>query len=403
MRRNPLIWIALIAGLCVLYLGVWLFVLLQRKAQTTAHLAWHRRLGQMDSGAPVQLDDGTLLAAATDESGNSFLYFIDPDGHPYIKHRLDYYYHGQWTGVGDRAYFTTTGELAAPEHEGLHVILTAVDENARELWQFPLEGRKVIDGIHTDGRQLYYLVDGLRLACVNLDGQLLWGKFADGGVFAALAANPAGGGYVLKTPPPPDDTSAQPSSIVPELIAFDAAGEVMWRCNISPPASWTRPSLSAGPPVLLAVTNANWLTAYRDGQPLWTYSAPPPPSRLAAHYPEPYDEPWLTEEDELLTRLAVSVDGAVYFTTRLGEVVALDRGGAERWRRHCGGRPGTPVLGRDGTLYVAVQERGLYAFRPGGRIKWRCTGYQAFGSDPVVGRDGRIYVASPTSLLAFEP
>ncbi|NLP09240.1 PQQ-like beta-propeller repeat protein [bacterium] len=98
---------------------------------------------------------------------------------------------------------------------------------------------------------------------------------------------------------------------------------------------------------------------------------------------------------------AIGADGTVYIG---GDgLYALDPlSGAKRWhvphqrfpRREC---MASPVIGRDGTIYVMIGEDSLYAIRPDGRKKW------IFGfdhedemsfADPSIDAEGVLYLPS---------
>lgn len=78
---------------------------------------------------------------------------------------------------------------------------------------------------------------------------------------------------------------------------------------------------------------------------------------------------------------------------------------------------GSPALGDDGTIYAAAYDNSyngfLYAFNPGGKLKWRYPKnnkeiMQGLQSSPSIGDDGTIYVGSfgeneNARLYAFNP
>jgi outer membrane protein assembly factor BamB len=65
--------------------------------------------------------------------------------------------------------------------------------------------------------------------------------------------------------------------------------------------------------------------------------------------------------------------------------------------------PSPPVLGPDGTIYVAL-DTALVAVAPSGEVKWRNTAIQTMSTPAAVARNGTIYVAGRNgSLYAVRP
>lgn len=63
----------------------------------------------------------------------------------------------------------------------------------------------------------------------------------------------------------------------------------------------------------------------------------------------------------------------------------------------------TPALADDGTVFVTSYKR-LYAFAPGGRVKWSYFPGANIQASPVIGSDGTIYLADlQCTLHAFSP
>jgi len=106
---------------------------------------------------------------------------------------------------------------------------------------------------------------------------------------------------------------------------------------------------------------------------------------------------------------AIGTDGTVWFRGQLGPLYAVNPDGSQKWSfSGAAGRGGSPAVGSDNTVYL-FSGGWLYAIGTSGVKKW-----ESFigngGSDntplsPVVGTDGTIYVADSAvgTLCAFGP
>jgi outer membrane protein assembly factor BamB len=124
-----------------------------------------------------------------------------------------------------------------------------------------------------------------------------------------------------------------------------------------------------------------------DGEIRWHY--PPASEGRIAHV---MTTPLVTED-------------MVVFGSYGRRVVALDHDGALRWSLELGADvDGSPVLGRDGTIYVGADQGGLHAIAPDGALRWRSSIRAPVRARPAVGSDGVIVVGSyDGTLYAVEP
>ncbi len=89
---------------------------------------------------------------------------------------------------------------------------------------------------------------------------------------------------------------------------------------------------------------------------------------------------------------AAGRDGTLYLPLRGGLLLALDPFGRERWRFQGRGEfSGGVSVGTDGTIYLGSADRRLLALEPGGALKWEAALPGAPGT-PAIGRDGTLYV-----------
>lgn len=90
----------------------------------------------------------------------------------------------------------------------------------------------------------------------------------------------------------------------------------------------------------------------------------------------------------------IGVDGTVYIASFDRYVYAIKGNGTLRWRYQTGNMiSSTPAIGSDGTIYVESEDNYLYALNGNGTLKWK---YQTGNGDssPAIGDDGTIYVGS---------
>lgn len=77
--------------------------------------------------------------------------------------------------------------------------------------------------------------------------------------------------------------------------------------------------------------------------------------------------------------------------------------GTNRWTYiTTNGGGSTPLFGPDGTLYIGVDTRGIYAFRPDGSIKWTNSG-GSWRSSLAMSKTGVLYVSSGSTISALDP
>jgi len=93
-------------------------------------------------------------------------------------------------------------------------------------------------------------------------------------------------------------------------------------------------------------------------------------------------------------------DGTIYIGSFDGYLYAIHSDGTLKWRYSTGDQINSPpAIGPDGTIYVGSRDNYLYAVNPDGTLKWR---YQTGGdvdSSPAIGPDGTIYVGSDDYYL----
>jgi len=106
---------------------------------------------------------------------------------------------------------------------------------------------------------------------------------------------------------------------------------------------------------------------------------------------------------------AVARDGTIYIGTMENRLYALRSDGTKKWEFDAGAPiSSSPAIAADGTIYctVGVFDGGpvggatLFALSPDGVELWRKGGLT---TSPVLGKDGTIYIGAPASLNAINP
>ncbi len=134
--------------------------------------------------------------------------------------------------------------------------------------------------------------------------------------------------------------------------------------------------------------------------------------RAAARGPRALHVAWTTALGAPIeTQVVASPDETtLYVATLGGDLVALDRKGAVRWRVPLGDRAySTPCVAPDGTVYVGSDAKHFFAVTPAGKVRWTLdvdgeadTGAARAPDGTVVFAAGRIvYAARPDGEVAW--
>jgi outer membrane protein assembly factor BamB len=116
-----------------------------------------------------------------------------------------------------------------------------------------------------------------------------------------------------------------------------------------------------------------------------------------------YEEPaWIINPGCYVSTAAIGHDGTIYVVVDENNLYVLNPDGTVKWQI----KPsdsytmGTPVIGPDGTIYVADYNHAshtpsLYAFTPDGAMKWK---FENMGRSLAIAEDGTIYCMNQTGL-----
>ncbi len=124
-----------------------------------------------------------------------------------------------------------------------------------------------------------------------------------------------------------------------------------------------------------------------DGQVRWHY--PPPDADRGAH----------------VATTPLWTDDRVVFGNYARTLVALDHDGQLVWEVALGADvDGSPVVGRDGTIYAGSDDGSLHAVGPDGIVRWSFDAHSEVRSDPAIGSDGTVVFGTKAGkLFAVEP
>jgi len=109
----------------------------------------------------------------------------------------------------------------------------------------------------------------------------------------------------------------------------------------------------------------------------------------------PMDVKWKFEAELLGFESSPVIDknGVLYLPARDSYLYALNPDGSLRWRyniNHWGAD--SPTLAEDGTIYIGSLDDHLYAINPDGSLKWRFDAQDnIIDSSPTIGVDGTVY------------
>jgi len=110
---------------------------------------------------------------------------------------------------------------------------------------------------------------------------------------------------------------------------------------------------------------------------------------------------------EVLSTPVFAADGTLYLPVSDKRIYALNPDGTTRWAKPFytnGANDSTPAIGTDGTIYFGSGDANVYALNPDGTKKWSFTTGARLWSSPVIGTDGTIYLSSmDNNLYALNP
>jgi len=247
-------------------------------------------------------------------------------------------------------------------------------------------------------------------------GSTLWAVNPDGSVkWKSTLANTATGGIVVGA-----DGTIYLGDILGTLHAFNADGSPRFtRAGV---AGQTIPAVGSDGTLYLAYTALTAMSP--DGTQLWQTALPANANIFAGVSIGPDGSLYLPISDAVtaagavlafdgtgaakwtralphtvLDPLAIGGDGTIYVPGGEAGLTVLAPDGSIRWTFPVANTLGGLALGGDDTIYLTSLDENLYALNTDGSLKW--TYPLASSQAPVIGADGTLYVAGGVGLTAL--
>ena len=173
--------------------------------------------------------------------------------------------------------------------------------------------------------------------------------------------------------------------------AVDPQGEILWTYETPVRTfAFSSPAVASDGTIYVGGDDHALHAINRDGSPQWTFKT----------------------GDLIRTAASIGADGTIYVPSYDGRLYAVHPDGSERWSvvvmRAPEGYEGSPVqvnsppsIGPDGAIYVLG--RGLFAINSDGSIRWHFeSGTSGFRTTPILGADGTVYLASGPAVTALD-
>ncbi len=292
--------------------------------------------------------------------------------------------------------------------------LYALNSNGSLKWSFPVSNDvESSPAIGPDGT-IYVGCDDMNLYAVNADGSEKWAYLTGDVLFSSPAIAPDGTVYV--------------GSFDGNLYAINPDGSLQWSFTTGEKI-YSSPAIGTDGTIYVGSSDDNLYAINPDGSLQWRFAATDvmyaspaiaPNGTIYAGSIDGYLYALNTDGSlqwafptpvEILSSPAVGADGTIYFGACTitdeeqlqGIVYALNSDGTQKWAFFEPNPPAypedgifysSPVIGKDGTLYIGCDDGNLYALNADGTLKWSYTTGGEIISSPTIGTQDTLYFGS---------
>ncbi len=337
---------------------------------------------------------------------------VPSDTSPVLDHEDNMYFSGgniiiSLDSSGERRweYFFADGELTAPGlgadgtvYVGARTVnsLIALDrEDGSVLWTFETIGNVTTAPVINNDGAIYFAThikgeESSRVYSIGTDGNQRWvfdmPKVDNSTKVNARVAVGSNGWIYF-------------GSFDNYVYALNQHGELEWKTDPAPAWGTTTqifssPAIDEGRVYVGTINGIAALDAY-NGESIW-------------HFPdERHEEFEFGDQVSVWASPAIGQGGRIYFgctytippeqaytnPVRMGRIYALYPNGDVRWHMDTQNimMSATPVVGKEGTIYMGTNDRAVYAFEPSGTILWNRSIARVIDSSPAIGSDGTVY------------
>jgi outer membrane protein assembly factor BamB len=282
-----------------------------------------------------------------------------------------------------------------------HKSFFAINSNGTEKWRF--DAGDWVDSspaLSADGT-MYFGSNNGNLNALNPNGSVKW-------------IRSLGHGWVFSSPAIGNDGTIYAASLASSrLCGISPNGTIQWFFNTS---DWiySSPAIDNNGIIYIGSHDHYLYAIYPNGTMKWRYGtggeikSSPSIADDGTIYVCSWDHylyaiasngtlKWkVSTGDATETTPAIAEDGSIYVGSYNGWFFSLSPDGGENWRYKTGDEEvySSPAIDAYGIIYCGCDNGYLYAFNPDGSVRWKFNAGDGMESSPVIGGDGTIYIAA---------